>query len=239
MQAGGADIIELGLPFTDPIADGPTIQKSNLKALENGVTISSTLDMVRDARQNGLKTPVLFMGYYNPIMRYGEPKLLADCKEAIRFHEGCTKTRLLHLSRLSHGVTGATGTLNSELPALIKRVKDFSENVSVPVGFGISTREHFLSVTSIADGAVIGNHAEKGRSGCLGSCGPAAPQASEASAPKSAVEEEAAATTGGSGLFGDFGCQYAPEALITCLDELNAGFEAAPNDPTFWAEFKL
>ena len=65
------------------------------------------LEMVRDARQHGLKTPVLFMGYYNPILRYGEAKLLADCKkvgvngfilvdlpikEAIRFREGCTKT---------------------------------------------------------------------------------------------------------------------------------------------------
>lgn len=101
------DIIELGIPFTDPIADGPTIQKSNLKALENGVTISSMLDIVRDARRNGLKTPVLFMGYYNPILRYGESKLFADCKavgvsgfivvdlplrEAIRFRQGCTKT---------------------------------------------------------------------------------------------------------------------------------------------------
>ena len=55
------------------------------------------------------------------------------------------------------GVTGATGTLNLELPALIKHVKELSGNVPVAVGFGISTREHFLSVTSIADGAVIGS----------------------------------------------------------------------------------
>lgn len=55
------------------------------------------------------------------------------------------------------GVTGATGTLNSALPALIQRVKELSGNVPVAVGFGISTREHFLSVTSIADGAVIGS----------------------------------------------------------------------------------
>lgn len=109
------DIIELGLPFTDPIADGPTIQKSNLKALENGVTISSMLDMVRDARRNGLKTPVLFMGYYNPILQYGEDKLLTDCKEAgvngfivvdlplkeaIRFRNGCTKAGYVDSARI-------------------------------------------------------------------------------------------------------------------------------------------
>jgi tryptophan synthase len=77
-----------------------------LKALENGVTVSSMLEMVRDARHHGLKTPVLFMGYYNPILRYGESKLLADCKEvgvngfiivdlplkeAIQFRKDCTK----------------------------------------------------------------------------------------------------------------------------------------------------
>lgn len=78
-----------------------------MKALENGVTVSSMLDIVRDARRKGLKTPVLFMGYYNPILRYGESKLLTDCKEAgvngfiivdlplkeaILFRNGCTKT---------------------------------------------------------------------------------------------------------------------------------------------------
>lgn len=82
MEAGGADVIELGLPFTDPIADGPTIQKSNTIALKNGVTVASTLQMVRDARKKGLRAPVLFMGYYNPILAYGEENLLRDCKEA-------------------------------------------------------------------------------------------------------------------------------------------------------------
>ncbi|ROW06959.1 hypothetical protein VMCG_04222 [Cytospora schulzeri] len=82
MERGGADIIELGVPFTDPIADGPTIQTSNTVALNNGVTLKSTLQMVRDARQKGLKAPVLLMGYYNPLRAYGEEALLDDCKEA-------------------------------------------------------------------------------------------------------------------------------------------------------------
>lgn len=82
MERGGADIIELGVPFTDPIADGPTIQASNTIALDNGVTLKSTLQMVRDARQKGLKAPVLLMGYYNPMRAYGEEALLDDCKEA-------------------------------------------------------------------------------------------------------------------------------------------------------------
>jgi tryptophan synthase len=76
------DIIELGLPFTDPIADGPTIQKANTQALANGVTIPMVLDMVRTARRKGLQVPVLFMGYYNPVLQYGEEQMLKDTKEA-------------------------------------------------------------------------------------------------------------------------------------------------------------
>lgn len=98
------DVIELGIPFTDPIADGATIQKANTKALENGVTITMVLDMVRQARRRGLKTPVLFMGYFNPMMRFGEERLLKECnevgvngfimvdlppEEAVRFRDMC------------------------------------------------------------------------------------------------------------------------------------------------------
>ena len=76
------DIIELGVPFTDPIADGPTIQTANTKALQNGVTVTTVLDIVRTVRSKGLQTPLLLMGYYNPMMRYGEERMLKDCKEA-------------------------------------------------------------------------------------------------------------------------------------------------------------
>lgn len=74
-------MIELGVPFTDQIADGPIIQEANAKALANGVTIPSVLDMVRDARHRGLQIPVVLIGYYNPILRSGEERMLKDCKE--------------------------------------------------------------------------------------------------------------------------------------------------------------
>jgi tryptophan synthase len=82
MEAGGADIIELGVPFTDPIGDGPTVQKANIVALGNQVTTSMCLQMVRDARARGLKAPVLLMGYYNPVLSYGEERLIKDAREA-------------------------------------------------------------------------------------------------------------------------------------------------------------
>ena len=77
-----SDLIELGLPFTDPIANGPTIQRANTRALNNGITVTSTLSLVRQARRRGLKVPVLFMGYYNPLLSYGEERILQDAKEA-------------------------------------------------------------------------------------------------------------------------------------------------------------
>lgn len=76
------DIIELGIPFTDPLTDGPTIQKSNAQALQNGVRIPEMLQMVREARKRGLTAPVVFMGYYNPVRAYGEEKMLRDCRAA-------------------------------------------------------------------------------------------------------------------------------------------------------------
>ncbi|KAI6020268.1 tryptophan synthase beta subunit-like PLP-dependent enzyme [Pisolithus microcarpus] len=82
MQAGGADIIEVGVPFSDPIADGPAIQETNLIALQNGVDYATILRQVKEARSKGLTVPVLLMGYYNPILAYGEDKAVQDAREA-------------------------------------------------------------------------------------------------------------------------------------------------------------
>ena len=70
MVAGGADVIELGVPFSDPSADGPVIQKAGEKALENGIGLASVLDMVRTFRRQDSTTPVVLMGYANPVERY-------------------------------------------------------------------------------------------------------------------------------------------------------------------------
>lgn len=196
MEAGGADLIELGLPFTDPIADGPTIQKSNTQALKNGITVESTLETVRKARRKGLKAPILFMGYYNPLLSYGEERILKDAKEAgvngfivvdlppeeaIRFRNFCTKGGLSYIPLIAPatseermkllckiadsfiyvvsrmGVTGATGKLSTGIQELVDRVHKYSNNVPAAVGFGVSTRQHFLDVGAVAEGVVIGS----------------------------------------------------------------------------------
>ena len=82
LPGAGADVIELGMPFTDPMADGPAIQAAGLRALHSGQTMVKTLALVRDFRKGNDTTPIVLMGYYNPIYIYGVEKFLADAKTA-------------------------------------------------------------------------------------------------------------------------------------------------------------
>lgn len=82
LPAAGADLIELGMPFSDPMADGPSIQAAGLRALEAGMTLSRTLALVSRFRQQDQDTPIILMGYYNPIYRYGTDRFIADALNA-------------------------------------------------------------------------------------------------------------------------------------------------------------
>jgi tryptophan synthase alpha chain len=82
LPKAGADIIEIGMPFTDPMADGPSIQAAGLRALRAGMTLKKTLELVRAFRKDDDTTPLVLMGYYNPIYIYGVDKFLVDAKIA-------------------------------------------------------------------------------------------------------------------------------------------------------------
>ena len=82
LPAAGADVVELGMPFTDPMADGPAIQASSQRALKGGQTLKKTLDLIREFRKGDGETPIVLMGYYNPIYIYGVDKFLIDAKAA-------------------------------------------------------------------------------------------------------------------------------------------------------------
>jgi tryptophan synthase alpha chain len=82
LPKAGADIIEIGMPFTDPMADGPAIQASGLRALKAGTTLKKTLALVRAFRDGDATTPLVLMGYYNPIYIYGVERFLADAKSS-------------------------------------------------------------------------------------------------------------------------------------------------------------
>ena len=82
MAEAGADVIELGVPFSDPMADGPVIQKASERALANGMTLKRVLEMVRAFRERNNHTPMVLMGYANPIEHYGPERFVADAKAA-------------------------------------------------------------------------------------------------------------------------------------------------------------
>ncbi len=82
LPEAGADVIELGMPFTDPMADGPAIQLANIRALSNKQDLAKTLQMVREFRQGNQTTPIVLMGYFNPIHKMGVERFIAEAKEA-------------------------------------------------------------------------------------------------------------------------------------------------------------
>jgi len=82
LPQAGADVIEVGMPFTDPMADGPAIQAAGLRALHAGQNMVKTMELVRDFRSGDVATPIVLMGYYNPIYIYGVARFLADAKGA-------------------------------------------------------------------------------------------------------------------------------------------------------------
>lgn len=297
MQEGGVDIIELGIPFSDPIADGPTIQAANTVALLNGITVKGCLDLVAQARAEGVSVPIILMGYYNPIMKYGEEKMIEDSakagangyivvdlppEEAIKFRTTCSKyglsyvplvapatsdARLETLGKIADsfiyvvsrmGTTGALTEVSTGIAALCARVRKFSGDTPLAVGFGVSNRDHFLTVGQAADGVVIGSkiitllgESQPGQRGAVArdfvksilgaEFVPSAPPAFQpysadykGDAPHAVLEEAHQYNP----KFGDFGGQYVPEAMHTCLAELERGFESAVADPEFWKEFK-
>lgn len=81
LEKAGADLIELGIPFSDPLADGPTIQKAAARALEQGVSLRDVIDLVKRVRKVS-QVPIIFMSYYNPVFKYGEEKFVNDAVRA-------------------------------------------------------------------------------------------------------------------------------------------------------------
>lgn len=302
-QDGGVDIVELGMPFSDPIADGPTIQVANTVALENGVTLKQTLDMVAQARAEGITIPIILMGYYNPIMTYGDDKFIQDAatagangfiivdlppEEALKFRNkvnenglslvplvapSTTDDRLALLAEIASsfvyvvsrmGTTGSQTSVSSNLDNLVARVRKYTKDTPIAVGFGVATRQHFESVGSLADGVVIGSK-------IVTLCGQAAKgttydvakqyseeilngtkhkilTTAEYQSFKDAAREQGKLFAEAKSnfvenhkhamRFGDFGGQYVPEALHACLRELEGAFDEAVADPQFWADFR-
>lgn len=140
LPRSGADIIELGMPFSDPMADGPAIQLSSQRALKGGQTMVKTLEMVRRFRKSDDTTPLVLMGYYNPIYVYGNERFLKDAKEAgvdglIVVDVPPEADEELCIPAIRHGLNFirlATPTTDAKrLPAVLKNTSGFLYYVSI------------------------------------------------------------------------------------------------------------
>lgn len=140
LAGAGADVIELGMPFSDPMADGPAIQASSQRALKGGQTMVKTLEMVRNFRAKDGETPLVLMGYYNPIYVYGNERFLSDAKAAgvdglIVVDVPPEADEELCLPAVAHGLNFirlATPTTDDQrLPAVLNNTSGFVYYVSI------------------------------------------------------------------------------------------------------------
>lgn len=159
LPAAGADVIELGVPFTDPMADGPAIQAAGQRALKAGMTLAKTLRMVRSFREEDDATPIVLMGYYNPIYIYGVDRFLNDAREAgvdglIVVDLPPEEDAELCLPALDAGLAFirlATPTTDDKrLPAVLANTAGFVYYVSITGITGAATPEPDLVAAAVA-----------------------------------------------------------------------------------------
>jgi len=140
LPAAGADVIELGFPFSDPMAEGPPIQRASLRSLQAGTTLASTLDLVRRFRSGDQHTPLILMGYLNPVLTYGYARFAADAAEAGvdgLLIVDCPPEEADDLADAldAHGLAlvrlAAPTTDAARLPAVVRRASGFVYYVSV------------------------------------------------------------------------------------------------------------
>jgi tryptophan synthase alpha chain len=194
LEEAGTDVIELGIPFSDPLADGPTIQRASERALKSGATLPKILELVRRVRESS-QIPLVLFSYYNPILQMGLEKFAAAAagagvdgvlatdlspEESVDYRRileaqhldtiflcapTSTDERLASIAACSSGflylvsrtgVTGAKDTLPDDLPALLRRVRNFTK-LPMAVGFGISLPGHITLLGGLADAAVVGS----------------------------------------------------------------------------------
>jgi tryptophan synthase alpha chain len=137
----GADVIELGVPFSDPVADGPVIQRASARALKNRTSLAQVLELAAKVRTLSANVGLIVFSYWNPVLRFGVERFCEAAKQA--------------------GIDGAlitdlTVEEGDESEQLVARLQRFSQ-LPIAVGFGISNTEQFQAVGAFADAAVVGS----------------------------------------------------------------------------------
>jgi tryptophan synthase alpha chain len=182
LVAAGADVLELGVPFSDPMADGPVIQQAAERALKHHVSLHHVLDMVREFRTKDIATPIVLMGYLNPIEVFGYPAfakaaaaagvdgaLTVDLppEESEEFVLAPTSDagRIQRILSVASGfvyyvsLRGVTGAAHLDLSEVRTKVNSIKKQTALPVGvgFGIGSPEAAAQVAEFADAVVVGS----------------------------------------------------------------------------------
>jgi tryptophan synthase alpha chain len=169
LVAGGADVIELGVPFSDPMADGPVIQRSSERALARGVSLRHVLADVKRFRERDATTPVVLMGYANPIECFGiefaERMRAVGIDPIFLLAPTSTDERIAAVGKVASGyvyyvsLKGVTGAGHLDVSAIASKIPAIKSIVSLPVGvgFGIRDAQTARAVAETADAVVIGS----------------------------------------------------------------------------------
>ena len=158
--ANGADLIELGIPFSDPTAEGPVIQGANIRALQGGVNTNKIFDLVRELRKD-VTVPLVFMTYANVVFSYGDQydvaliSLIAPTS-ADRVGMIAKEAEGFIYLVSSLGVTGVRSEIKTDLSAIVKVIRE-NTDIPVAVGFGISTPQQAHDMAEVSDGAIVGS----------------------------------------------------------------------------------
>jgi tryptophan synthase alpha chain len=177
----GADVIELGVPFSDPVADGPVIQRASERALKHGTSLAQVLTLAAEVRQHAQSTGLIVFSYLNPILRMGMEKFCKVARAAAGEYLRAMREydlapvflaaptspdgRLKRIAESSRGfvyavsrtgVTGARRQLAEDARKLVRRLRRVTK-LPVALGFGISTAEQFAEVGEFADAVVVGS----------------------------------------------------------------------------------
>jgi tryptophan synthase alpha chain len=183
LEKSGVDFIEVGLPYSDPLADGPTIQESSQKALENGINLDIIFEQLKTIKGTN-KTPLVAMGYLNQLLKYGEDKFLPDLP-MVEFENhyqqlfekyGITNVFLItpHTSEdrirkidsyskafiyvvASASITGAKGEISDSQIEYFERIKGMNLQSKLIIGFGISDKATFDTACKYSNGAIVGS----------------------------------------------------------------------------------
>ena len=182
MEQAGADLIELGIPFSDPTAEGPVIQAANVRALASGTTTDKIFDLVREVRRD-VTIPMVFMTYANVVFSYGAERFISTCADIgidglilpdIPYEEKeevdpiCRRYGGDLISMVAReaagfiyvvsslGVTGVRSEITTDIGTMVKLIRE-SSDLPCAVGFGISTPEQAKKMAGLSDGAIVGS----------------------------------------------------------------------------------